>query len=423
MKKLGLNKLKLCLLLIDILLIATTIILPSTWLFERLRFSLGPINISTSWGIRPVAVFAVLFILRIILTIVGRKAGSSTGGLITHPAIGPLLIGILGIFVTLYAWEKVLEHQGFSAESPPIVIVGEKSKPELKNRYFYNDPELLWRFRPGVMFNGRRVNDMGHLDRQVDPVKKKGVLRVISMGCSITGQGPPPYSGYLNEYLNKEEPGKWDAFNMGVHGYSTSQGLRLFQNRAAELKPDFVTIMYGWNDHWRSRSEDSRRMAKRTSKIYGLIYKALQKKRFFQYIVTKNIPDYKNVLSDKEYVLRVPPEEYRKNLNEFIEEVRKIGAIPILIAAPRRKTLSTVLVRNRQVESIEKGIELHDKYLEILYEVAQETHTALIDLPNLLSPEFIDENMSNDGIHFRANGLKRIAREIQKKIYELRAAQ
>lgn len=417
------KKLKVGLLLVDMLLVATVFLLPLLWLIEQGTLRLGFATISVSWGAKPIAFFVVLIALRIALTFAGKKVQQPVRGCIGHPAVGPFLVGVMAIFLMLFGWEKNLEHQGFSAEIPGIVIVGEKSKPEPKNKYFFKDPELLWRWRPGAMFNGRQVNQMGFLDREVNPEKKEGTFRVICMGCSITGQGPPPYSGYLHEYLNAEEPGKWDSFNMGVHGYSTSQGLRLFQKRTAALEPDYVTIMYGWNDHWRSRMEDSKRMYRRVSKWQALLQKALQKKRFFQYIVKKKTPSYENVLNDDEFVLRVPPEEYRNNLYAFIKEVEAVGAVPILIAAPRRKKLSEHLVKNRQVSSISKGIELHDQYLKILYEVAEETNTALIDLPSILEPELVNMHMSGDGIHFRPEGLKRIALAIQKKIAEIRAAQ
>ena len=163
-------------------------------------------------------------------------------------------------------------------------------------------------------------------------------------------------------------------------------------------------------------------MYRRVGKWEAFIQKALQKKRFFQYIVKKNTPAYENVLNDEDFVLRVPPEEYRKNLYSFIKEIEDAGAVPIFIAAPRRKMLSKHL-ENRQVSSISKGIELHDQYLKILYEVAEESDIALVDLPRILEPELVNMHMSGDGIHFRPEGLKRIALEIQKKIVEIRAGQ
>ncbi len=417
------KKIKTGLLLVDLLLIATVIMLPVVWLMQQLTLHLGFVTLSISWGAKPVGFFVMLFAIRIALTIVGKKAKQPVRGCIGHPAIGPFLVGVMAIFIILFGWENLLERQGFSAEIQPVVIVGEESKPEPKSKVFYKDPELLWRFRPGVMFNGRPVNQMGFLDREVDPEKKEGTSRVICMGCSITGQGPPPYSGYLHEYLNAEEPGKWDSFNMGVHGYSTSQGLRLFKNRGAVLEPDYVTIMYGWNDHWRARAEDFKRMARKVGKWQAFLHNALKNKRFFQYIVKKKTPIYDNVLKSDKYVLRVPPDKYRENLYSFIKEIKEVGAVPILIAAPRRNILTHSLVKNGQIESVASGIKLHDQYLEILYEVAKETNTALIDLPNILDPKLANEQRSDDGIHFRPEGLKRIAQEIQKKIAAIRVEQ
>jgi lysophospholipase L1-like esterase len=406
---------------IDLLVILSGLLIPAAWLLGRVLIKLGPAKLTVSWGIKPLTIFAVLVALRIAVAIACSKKGTSAKGLIGNKAVGPLLLGIGLLFIILWGWEAKLAHAGFSHETPALVIAGQ-DKPELKSEWQYRDPELLWSWRPGVMFNGRPVNKMGFLDREVEEEKTEGTTRVICMGCSCTGQGIPPYSGFLHEYLNETEPGKWDAFNMAVHGYSTSQGLRLFQNRGGDLKPDFVTVFYGWNDHWRARAEDSKRMAWRaTSQWKGALIKALQKKRFFQYLVKRSTPDYENVLQDDEFVLRVPAPEYRKNLERFLLEIKKTGATPILLAPPRGSTLTPILVKNRQAASVQDAIRLHDEYLEILYEVAEETGTALIDLPELLKSEEESFYFSEDGIHFQREGRMRIAREIQKKLNELLA--
>ena len=414
------NNLKLGLRLTDILLTISVVILPACWLFERLLVKLGPAKLTISWGHKPIVMLLTLIAIRIALSVWMKKRGASARGLVGHPAVGPLLVGITLLFIIFYSWEKKLERAGFEHATPALVIAGEDDKLELRSPWEYADPELLWAWRPGAEFNGRMVNSIGFLDREVDPEKTAGTQRVICMGCSCTGQGIPPYSGFLNDYLNEAEPGKWDAFNMGVHGYSTSQGLRLFQNRGAELAPDFVTIFYGWNDHWRARTEDSKRMAWRaTSKWKGALITALKKKRFFQYMVKQSTPDYVNVLEDDEFVLRVPPPEYRKNLLQFIAEIRQANATPILIAAPRGSQLTPSLVKNRQAASLDSARALHDDYLNILYDVAKETDVAVIDLPQIFANDIEKEIFSDDGIHFQREGRKRIARAIHKKLNDL----
>ena len=405
--------------LADLLLIVALLIAAVSWLIERLILELGFLRMTVSWGIKPVAFLLIALVLRVALSLAFKQRGWSARGLIGNPWVGPLVLGVTMVFALLWGWETVLERRGFAARIPPIVIVGKDETPRAKSKYHFMDPELLWRWRPGAVFNGRPVNRMGFLDREVDPAKKPGAIRVICMGCSCTGQGLPPYSGHLHALLNAEEPGKWDAFNMGVHGYSTSQGLRLFQNQGADLQPDIVTVYYGWNDHWRAQSEDSKRMARRVTEWQASLIRALQEKRFFQYLVHQGTPSYENVLNDDESVLRVPPDEYRNNLLQFIAEIRAVGAVPILIAAPRGRTLTPLLVRNGQVASIESGIELHDRYLGILYAVAEETGTALVDLARAMNPALEKEYMSDDGIHCQNAGIAWVAGELHKAIREI----
>jgi lysophospholipase L1-like esterase len=405
--------------LADGLVALAVLLLPWVWLLDRVVVRLGPAKLSLSWGAKPILFLVVAVGLRLAAGSWARRRGVPPGGALTHPLVGPVLASVFGLFALVWIWEWRLTARGYTSDLPGIVIVGEDTPAQLKSKYHYQDPELLWRWRPGVMFNGRPVNSQGFLEREFTPDKPAGVRRVVAMGCSCTGQGVPTYAGYLHERLNAEEPGRWDAFNMGVHGYSTSQGLRLFQNQTVAYRPDFVTVFFGWNDHWRARAEDSRRMARRAAPWQAPLIQALRKKRFFQYIVEQRTPKYENVLDDDTFVLRVPPEEYRLNLRRFADEVRRIGATPIFIAAPRGPTLTPSLVRNRQAASIESALRLHDEYLEILYAVAAEKGVPVVDLPRRLPAERRKEIFSEDGIHFRQTGLAWVAEEIHRVLRDL----
>jgi lysophospholipase L1-like esterase len=262
---------------------------------------------------------------------------------------------------------------------------------------------------------------MGFLDREVDPKKVEGTLRVISMGDSVTGQGPPPYSGILHERLQTEPLGnkEWDAFNMGVHGYSSAQGLRLFQRRAAKLEPDYVTVYFGWNDHWRSSRPDHMRMKIKMPRWKGTLIEKLRKKKFFQYLSNMRTPKQELTQDEDDYYLRVPQEYYRQNLVSFVREIRALKAVPILITAPRAKVLTKSLVRNRQVADLADAYRLHDEYVEITRAVARETDAPLLDLAAILGGPESAELFSRDGIHFNGDGLERIAAELYSLLEEL----
>jgi len=262
---------------------------------------------------------------------------------------------------------------------------------------------------------------MGFLGREVESNKAPGTVRVICMGDSCTATGNPPYSDFLHELLtgSPPTPQPWEAFNMAVHGYSTEHGLRLFRRRTRHLQPDYVTLYYGWNDHWRDDLTDRLKLARRAGPVWGRVQKLLNRSRLYQFVVSRAAvrqePDADH------YVLRVPPEEYRQNLESFIAEIRAAGAVPILLTAPRAAVLTPILVAHRQVARIEDAYRLHDEYGEITREVARETGAPLLDLARIFEAERQTVLFSDDGIHQNKDGRRRIAAEIYKLLVDLNA--
>jgi lysophospholipase L1-like esterase len=317
--------------------------------------------------------------------------------------------------------EGTLRWAGFEADLPKVVIRGEHEIDEALTSAFIPDPELKYRLNPGAEYNGRVVNSMGFFDREVDPVKKEGVTRVICMGDSCTGQGIPPYSGFLHELLQENPPGEtsWESFNMGVHGYSSAMGLRLFQIRGAELKPDFVSVYYGWNDHWLGGKPDSNAMGLGMSSFQADLFERLQEFRSFQLIVSLMNPVRRIAVKEKKLGLRVPPDEYLWTLKRFVREIRTLGATPILITAPRAAKLTTLLLRNNQAKDLGEVTRIHDEYCEMTRQVAREESVPLLDLAALFSGPGKAHLFSSDGIHLQRGGRREIARLLHEKLAEL----
>ena len=409
--------------LLDACLLIGLLLLPVIWIANPLKISWGPLNLSASWKGELLLLPAAVLLLRLILSWLntGRPGG---GGFLQHSRFKQLLVWILFPFLCFYTVEQVLKLRKYEGSMPSIVIVddtGVSKKPPGKHRAIVPDWELLHRFNPGAEFNGRPVNSMGFLDREVDPVKTEGTLRVICMGDSVTGQGPPPYSGFLHERLQAEplSTNKWEAFNMGVHGYSTAQGLRLFQRRTRTLEPDYVTVFFGWNDHWRGAQPDHLRMRVKMSPWKGALMQKLRNKKFYQYLSNLRTPSQELIQDEDDYFLRVPQEYYRHNLVSFVREIRALKATPILVTAPRAKVLTKLLVKNRQVASLDDAYRLHDEYVEITRAVAREMGVPLLDLAMILGGPESAELFSRDGIHFHSDGLERIGDELYGLLDEL----
>jgi lysophospholipase L1-like esterase len=402
--------------ILDLAFFASLIVVPASWLMTPLSLQIGPTHVVIPWRVALILVPPALLILR--TTVHKYFQGRGLWDILVFKKMS---LSLAATFLFFFGLEQCLKLVGYEAHVPPIVIVGQKESDAQSDGLYVDDPRLLFRFRPGAEFNGRTVNRMGFLDREVDPVKKPGTMRVICMGDSVTGQGIPPYSGHLNSKLADEPPdaGRWESFNMAVHGYTSVQGLRLFELQARDLNPDVVVIMYGWNDHWLSPLPDSNRMAREMSPGRATLYRILRMKRFGQLLLS--ISSQRNMVQKKdESGVRVPAKEYRQTLLQFIAEVRAAGATPILMTAPRAATLSRALVHRKQTPSVEEAIRAHDEYNDIARSVAKDTETPLIDLARKLSGDEYAGLFSGDGIHFNSpTGIVLIADAVYEKLGEL----
>lgn len=149
---------------------------------------------------------------------------------------------------------------------------------------------------------------------------------------------------------------------------------------------------------------------------------ALRKKRFYQFIRYYTLPVRNRSLlhtADRRDCLRVPPEEYRWNLDRFISEIRSAGAVPILITAPRASTLDARLVERGNISSVADGLRLHDEYAQYTREAAARNNAPLLDLHQLMRDPPLNRLFSGDGIHFTQDGLAFVAQALEAKLREL----
>jgi lysophospholipase L1-like esterase len=318
----------------------------------------------------------------------------------------------LALFMVLFPLvitEYALAFAGVPAGEPVFVMHGQKGEAIRADGSMVNDADLLWRFEPGKEFNGRIVNAMGFLDRDVSEVKSQGVTRVICLGDSCSAQGVPPYSGHLNEMLKEQSPDEtsWEAFNTAVHGYTVLQGLALYRTRVAVMSPDIVTIYFGWNDHWLAAEDDAERLARVGTPWITAMRNALVQKRMVALLaprVNREKPDF---------TLRVPPDVYAGGLRDLIHAIRASGAEPLVLTAPRARTVHGHLVNAGHARSVEEALRLHDEYTDITRRIAREENTLLFDLAVAIkNPEFF----SSDGIHFTDDGIREVARLIHGEL-------
>jgi len=424
------------LILLDIVLFVVLLISQLAWLGDPFRCHIGSSTLTISWGPRLLIALIIPIIARTLIRNRAAAAGLPATGLWKKIVFKRAILALLSISLFIGLLETTLAWIGFEANLPPIIFIGKNQDGKTVVNNSVNgipDPILLWKLNPGTIFSNRRVNRLGFRDREVDPEKKSGTIRVICLGDSITAQGRPGYSQYLHERLTNNPPTAqpWEAFNMGVHGYTSMQGLKLFQTRGKLLKPDIVTIWFGWNDHWMSDKTDREKMAIETGAFTGPIMEAIHRKRLYMFMVWALKP-VRHSLQTSERPFRVPPAEYQSTLELLVREVRKAGAIPVLITAPRR-SLTEALVAKGFVNSPEEGQQIHDHYADMTRDTARKTHAFLLDLAALLTGKECDPHFAADGIHFDnyeaepyltdnlrpQPGLQRIAAELDTKIREI----
>lgn len=407
---------------LDLAALAGLALVPLLWLRTDLALPLADPPVVLRW--RPWLFFLpfAALLLRALLARRLRRGGALPAAPGNRAGFQNLCLALGSVFAFLVAVEQGLELAGYERTFPPLVVAEDvDAEPTAEDRrVFLPDPVLRWRFNPGVEWNGRRINRLGFSDREVDPAKAPGTARVICFGDSTTGQGGYPYSRVLNDLLAAGPPTDrpWEAFNMGVHGYSVYQGLLLYKTRGAALEPDVVTILFGWNDHWRSLDgrTDSEISARPVRPWAAPLLELLRGKRFGQLLIaTLGRPEVAREGGDGAPARhRVPIGEYRQLLAAFVGEVRRNGSVPVLLTAPRA---DRIWVPASVAGDLDEAVRTHDEYLEVVREVARETGAHLVDLERALGRD--PRWFSRDGFHFRQAGIERVAERIHEGLREL----
>ncbi len=147
---------------------------------------------------------------------------------------------------------------------------------------FEGDPLLLWRLRPGLRdtiweHTPVTTNAQGlRYDGALGP-HPEGGFRILCAGDSVTfGFGVPqvflrqeetyhrdwlPYTVRIEKALRAVNPGRTiQVAPLAVPGYSSHQGLAWLRRDLHDLRPDVVTLLYGWNDIGMRSQPDARAM-------------------------------------------------------------------------------------------------------------------------------------------------------------------
>jgi hypothetical protein len=413
--------------LMDVALAVALAVLVLAWFYDPLAIGR---SFSAHWG-RSLAVVLVLWAGRTGLRRVLRRRNPEVRGLAETAIYRNACLAILPTFCLFVAIEAALALCGVkpASDAAPIIVTGKDANQAIpESGGVLRDPELLFAFKPGVMWDRFPINSHGFRTHEFAVPKPDGLIRVVSLGDSCTAQGHPPYSERLDECLKANPPGgrNWEAVNLGVFGYSSAQGAAVYHRWAERLGANVVTLYFGWNDHWTEHSvTDRQRMASRMGPFSAKNLEAFRKKRIYaalSHAVSRMREGGEGRSDADSRVPRVPPVEYVGTLKRLIAEIRANGAVPLVLTAPRR-SLTETLVKSGHARSPAEAEELHDHYVELTRQTAAAEGAEVLDLAAMLAgPEYDDGYFMEDGIHWTdGKGIPLLASLICEKIRSMAA--
>ena len=286
---------------------------------------------------------------------------------------------------------------------------------------FKRDRDLFWRFRPdrtvtSKFFEGKTYRINSHGLRGDEIPAEKTVRRIITLGNSCTfGWGVPLEQTYAVQ-LEKNLGGQYEVINGAVPGYSSFQGKKFLESGLLKLKPDIVTVMFAWNDHWAAASQIADKDQEFPPPIILETQNFLARFHFYRLLkktllsaVEKN-PD--SIFDRGNIVYRVGLDDFGLNLKTICERAREAGAIPILLTSP--------------IPSLEKYYPpgarsplhaFHDKYNRAIRNAAAACDIDLVDLAREFDNyDNLWDDAPRDPIHFNARGHELAARLIDDYI-------
>lgn len=296
---------------------------------------------------------------------------------------------------------------------------------------FEGDPLLLWRLKPNLDhfvwdFTVLSTNAQ-HLrsDRPLQ-TKQAGAIRIVCLGDSVTfGYRVPtvwpdqpndydrealPYPMLLEKELRAANPNKdIEVITMAVPGYTSHQGLAWLRRDIDQLKPDLLTISFGWNDASLSDVPDSEAIKTnwRAVAVRWLVDHSQAFAHATRWLRLKQTPSARVVRPAS----RVSEQDYLNNMMAMAQLGRQKQAAVIILAAPYRDQ-----VTNPAEAALMK------RYREGLRSVSRQNGMPFLELPELSEAAYpANEGWFGELIHPNDMGHRLLTLELLKLLGQTRA--
>ena len=274
--------------------------------------------------------------------------------------------------------------------------------------FLQRDPNLFWRPIPGVLGH----NSHGYFGPEFEVEKPANTFRIVCMGDSCTHFGPTSYPDMLRSFLDQQAPGKFEVINAGVIGFTSHQGRVLLESEIESLRPDLVTIYYGWNDHWLARGFPDR--DQQVPGWWASQINRLRTVQFAQMVLRGGSGSTGNLK-------RVELDDYENNLLLMSQRCHAIGASVCFLTAPHALDLGIppYLLTSGEVLRVNSLIPMHQRYNQVVRSIAQRQKDCLIDLETMMDEMDKRRLFVDDHIHLTDFGKQIVAKEIADRLVEM----
>ena len=350
----------------------------------------------------------LIYIMPDAVNISGVKQGKKSIRALLLVLSIPVFITFFEIFFAIFPINTFFENRFF-------ILNRALDYPEV----FKRDENLFWRLRPSQIIKSRffennefKINSFGLRGEEIPLPSEK--IRIVGLGNSCTfgwrTSENKIYLRILEKLINDDSAlPKVEVINAGIPGYSSFQGQEFYSADISRLEPDIVLMMFGWNDQWAAADNipdkdqdfppqfilDIQDFVTRL-KIYRLMRKI---------ILSATEKSLDKALNKEQPAYRVSFDDFYKNLNKIIKEVRNGGGQTIIL------TLPIPSLENYYSPGSKSNMHIfHNLYNNQSRLLASKTETILIDA----SAEF--DNYNNlfddakiDPIHFNSEGHRILA--------------
>ena len=212
--------------------------------------------------------------------------------------------------------------------------------------FYIEDPDLLWKLRPGFEGWARdffimtvtdhaprwhfKINKRGFRGPDFEDNTQPGTYRIVCLGDScMFGFGvddEDTFPATLKAELEAHCPAcRFEVINMGLPGYSSRQRIELAKRWIARLSPKMVIIAYGTNDWWHREMTDDEAMqqARTSGAALGRFMRRFALGKFMSSLLTK-----KAATENKNAILpsRVSKTECEENIGAIAQLASQHGA-------------------------------------------------------------------------------------------------